>query len=257
MTPRVSRIRIFCLITLGGMSALLGAENWSSFHTILVSKYGNQVIPEEYRKYYTSPSSNSLPHICSGILYYNAPDLGTIPIGGFDLANGFVSYSYFLKPAEAYTANTGEGTNPSNIGVYSWEVYYDYNNEGTLGTQTDGTIVNRAKLLDATKYSITNFTLCDQPQPPGTFEFQMIDPTVFLHIGAIDVNRVGTTNLVTLSVSTAATAQGVLSLQYKDALTNSTWQFLSSHAIPSLGAIVPVTETNAVPSRFYRALAPE
>jgi len=252
MIHTVSRIKTFFGVVIGGMSVLFGAENWSSFHTIITSRYNGE-IPEGYFQYYTSPSTNSVPYICSGILYYNHPSYGMIPIGGFDMSNGFVINSYFAYVNEAYTANTGAGTNPGNIGYYAWEVYYDYNGEGTLGTQSEGYIENRAKLLDASKYSITNF------MPYGTsatFEFHMTDPTVGLPIVAIDVNRGTTNNLINLSVTTSGTFEGALSLQYKDSLTNSTWSFHSIHDIPVYGAVVPVTDTNSVPSRFYRAIAP-
>lgn len=252
MTHTVSRIKAFFGVVIAGMSVLFGAENWSSFHTIITSRYNGE-IPDGFFQYYTSPSTNSAPYICSGILYYNHPSYGMIPIGGFDISNGFVINSYFAYVGEAYTANTGAGTNPGNIGYYAWEVYYDYNGEGTLGTQSEGYIENRAKLLDASKYSITNF------MPYGTsatFKFHMSDPTVVLPIVAIDVNRGATTNLINLSVKTSGTFEGALSLQYKDSLTNTTWSFHSIHDIPVYGAVVPVTDTNTVPSRFYQAVVP-
>ena len=253
MTHAISQIRIAFWIAIGGISAVLGAENWSSFHTIIVSRY-NGAIPSENIQDYTSSSSNSVPYICSGILYYNHPSYGMIPIGGFDLVNGVVAYSYFADVGEAFTANTGAGTNPGNIGYYAWEVYYDYNGDGILGTQAAGVIDNKVKLVDPAKYSITNFS------PYGssaTFEFYITDPTVVLPIGSINVNRVATTNVISLSVSTTGTLAGGLTFQYKNALTNTTWTLHSIHDIPTQGALISTVDTNTVPSRFYRAIAPK
>jgi hypothetical protein len=253
MIHTVSRLKTFFWVAIGGMSVLFGAENWSSFDTIIVSRYGGP-IPYPYYQDYTSPSSNSVPNICSGILNYDHPSYGMIPIGGFDMRNGFVINSYFAEVGAVYTANTGAGTNPGNSRYCYWEVFYDYNGDGILGTQEAGYIDNRAKQLDASKFSITNFT------PYGTsatFEFHMIDPTVVLPVGSIDVNRVATTNFMNLSVTTSGTFEGALSLQYKDSLTNTTWKFHSIHDIPAYGAVVPVADTNTVPARFYRAVVPK
>jgi hypothetical protein len=249
----VSQIRIAFWIAIGGISAALGAENWSSFHTVIVGKY-TAPIPAGYYQDYTSSSSNSVPYICSGILFYDHPSYGIVPIGGFDVANGVVTYSYFSYVGEAYTANTGAGTNPGNIGNYSWEVYYDYNGDGILGTQLAGNISNRVEQLDASKFSITNFSPYDTS---ATFEFHMTDPTVVLPIGAISVNRVATTNVISLSVSTTGTLAGGLTFQYKNALTNTTWTLHSIHDIPTQGALISTVDTNTVPSRFYRAIAPK
>jgi len=251
MTHTISQIRTIFWLALGGVSALFGAENWSSFETILLSRYNVWELGIE--RYYASPGSNSVPYICTGILYYYVPDVGVTPVGGFDICNGVLVSSYFLYFGEAYTANTGEGTKPDNSGY--WEVYYDYNGEGVLGTQSEGVISNNAKLVDPNKYSISNFTPCGQTS--ATFEFHITDPTVVLPFGSIAVNRAGANNLISLSVSTTGTLAGGLTFQYKNALTNTAWTLHSTHAIPTQGALVSTVDTNTVPSRFYRAIAPK
>jgi len=62
----------------------------------------------------------------------------------------------------------------------------------------------------------------------------------------------GGTNRVELAVTVSYALS--FRVEYKDALTNATWESLGSYS--RTGAVTVVTDTNTAPQRFYRAVAP-
>jgi hypothetical protein len=78
------------------------------------------------------------------------------------------------------------------------------------------------------------------------------EPTMMalLALGLADLG--GGTNRVELAVTVSGAAS--FRVEYKDALTNATWQSLGSYS--RTGAVTVVADTNTAPQRFYRAVAP-
>jgi len=234
-----------------GVSAMFGAKeakaapvNWSSFSEVVGS------IPEGYYQNYTSSNSSSLPNQCSGILYFVDSELGSIAIGGFDLSNGQVTQSYFGDVGEAYVVNTGAGANPN----YFWEVYYDSNGDGILGTQEGGFVYNRGEKLDLSQYDISGFSPFGS-QNPGSFTFNYVpepSTSTLLSVGASALALPNGTNVIHFKV--AVTNLASFRLECRDSLTNATWTSLGTFS--ATGAVTEVSDTNTAPARFYRAVSP-
>ncbi len=216
--------------------------NWSSFSEIVGT------IPVQFKQEYRSTTSSSLPEKISGILYFKHPTLGDKAIGGFDLQNGQVSLSYFGSTGEAYVANTGVGADSD----YNWKVFRDIGN-GDYGTREGTSILDYTELLDPSKYTISGFSPYGS-QNPGTFTFTTtISAPSTSALTALSMTTLGGgTNQVTFSV---AVSNAVLfSINYKNSLTNATWESLGSYS--KTGAVTAISDTNSVPQRFYRVVIP-
>ncbi len=157
-------------------SALFGAKevkaapvDWNSFTDIVQ-------IPTEFRQTYTSTSTTTSPNNFSGI-YFMVTSIGThLAVGGFDIKNGQITQSYFGNIGEAYTANSALNSNPSNSLEGYWRVFYDSNNDNSLGIwNTDGYFENFDEQRVDSEYDISNFTPFNISNP-GTFDFSTTVP---------------------------------------------------------------------------------
>lgn len=69
---------------------------------------------------------------------------------------------------------------------------------------------------------------------------------------AAGVTAAGGTNRVDLAVTVSYALS--FRIEYKNVLTNATWQSLGSYS--RTGTVTVVADTNTVPQRFYRVSAP-
>jgi hypothetical protein len=241
------------------------AVPWSSYTDIVPASNPNNGNPISSVSYTSSSSIGATNNLSA--VYFIVTSLGLAkPVGGFDMRNGQVTSCSFNGYGAYYglwagdTANSAEGSNPQNHypGGY-WEVFYDSNNDGSLGTiETDEFgnfqyFLNGAEQLADNQYSISNFTAFDINNP-GSFTFSTtILGTPSLAIEGLNTSAIaGGTNLVTLSVSVSNAV--TFRVEFKTSLTNVTWQSLGTYS--RTGDVMSVTDTNTAPQCFYRVVTP-
>ena len=174
-----SRVILFSVAVtlLAASQARSGLQKWGSFTNLLED---TGLKPDTEWITYTSTNSIRFPAKCTGVLYWSIPDFEPLPIGGFDIQEGTVTKSYFIKaffdnPADyvPYNANTTNGT-PG----FSWEVYYDFDGDGGYGDAiidygSVPTIIDRTEQLlpnEEDAFQICNFTTYGEADP-GSFTF--------------------------------------------------------------------------------------
>jgi hypothetical protein len=218
---------------------------------------------------YSSSSSVSAPNNFSAIyfLFYNGTHN---PIGGFDVRNGVITSASFNGFGNWYgldygeTANSAEGSNPQNRFEGYWEVFYDTRRlDGSTGSDgffgrievdENGNFmyfVSSGEQLSNNEYEISNFTPFDI-NTPGTFTFTANIPSTLTPLGLSTEALSDGTNVVRFQI--AVTNLASFRLECSDSLTNAAWASLGTFA--ATGAVTEVSDTNTVPSRFYRVVRP-
>lgn len=251
---------IMGISSLGSREARALPAEWGSFRDIVPSNSPVNGNPIGYTTY-TSSSTFNANNALSAI-YYISTSGGPKPIGGFDAINGKIVDSSFNSYGVYYGLKTGDvadgNDDPIFNGSYNgyWQVFYDLNNDGIYGTQDSGVILDGNEYLDGSFYSITNFTPYGTSNP-GSFTFNaniVPEPsTTNLVITSLEASTTGGgSNIITMTVF--ATSLESFSIQYKATPSASDWTALGTYA--ATGTVTTVADTNAVPVRFYKAVAP-
>lgn len=245
---RITTVFSVALTILASSPALAGLQKWGSF-TNLLEETGLK--PETEWITYTSNNSISSPVKCTGVLYWNVPNFEPLPIGGFDIQNGTVTKSYFIKaffddPAVyvPYNANTRNGT-PG----FSWEIYYDFDGDGWYGDAIIDygfvpTIVDRTEQLlpsEGAVFHIRNFTTYGTANP-GSFTFTA-DP--ILKFTSLSV----TGNVAEINVVIGFTGGNPIALESSPAPTGM-WQSVTTLTSETNRTTISCTATST--AAFFR-----
>jgi hypothetical protein len=243
----VAREFAWALPILAASQAVAGLQNWGSFTNLLED---TGLKPDSEWIAYSSESSTGYTNNITGVLYWTVPDFEPLPIGGFDIRNGQVVKSYFIKaffdnPDEfvPYNANTENGT-PG----FSWEFYFDFDGDGSYGDAIIDygwvpTILDRAEQLG--QYAggplrISEFTTYGNANP-GSFAFAL---------DAMKLNRVAVTGTVAqVYIEPGLTVGQPLSLEMSLAPTG-TWQDAAT-VIPDASSMT-ISCTATSPAAFFR-----
>ncbi len=186
-------------------------------------------------------------------------------IGGLDgvgtTATGWINASnaFFSGLGIGQAANTTE-----NGGVWdglSWTGFVDLNGNGTYGTLGefgDGYFVYNLDpgemIMDVTVSNFQPFQIGAGALSAGNISgvYAMPDlSSASIRFGTTAAS-IGQSNTFTVAVCT--TNLSFFRIEHKDGLTNAAWTSMAQYSVT--GAVTFVTDTNAAPNRYYRAIAP-
>jgi|GEM_PF-1598961 len=189
-------------------------------------------------------------------------------VGGFDVVAGATQANGWILRDTGYGdgLTTGESLNTGSAPDGYWDVVYDYNNNGRFGKIDDVTGVPfsyepQESISNMGGFSINVSGLPAFPpdntsQSGGLIEIHsgvVVPEPSTSALAALGVTALGGgTNQLTLSVAVSNAV--TFSVTYKNSLTNATWENLGSYS--KTGAVTVITDTNSVPQRFYRVVAP-
>ena len=195
---------------------------------------------------------------CGGDNY--APIAGFNVLAGSNVANGKITRDdltyYGLLPGQSLNSDDA----PSGY----WDVVFDYNNNGNFG-YLDGMYVifhepeeylnNYGDLFSINVSGLPAFPVGDVPQSGGVINvYAPIGPSTgtLTPLGVSTEALSDGTNVVRFQI--AVTNLASFRLECSDSLTNAAWASLGTFA--ATGAVTEVSDTNTVPSRFYRVVRP-
>jgi hypothetical protein len=210
---------------------------------------------------YNSFTINSTHTLLNILLTLNT-QYGSIQemINGTD-SQGRANFGLVINSDSGYVNNgwtVSLNENGAIQGVNNGTIFADkFNYEGIF----NGDFAINESLLHGNPLQLAQNTqgLTDSALTSGGYQFEtqagyvpVPEPTMMALLAAGVADLGGGTNRAELAVTVSYALS--FRVEYKDALTNATWQSLGSYS--RTGAVTVVADTNTAPQRFYRAVAP-
>lgn len=254
------------------VSALFGAKaleatpvEWGSFEDITLNNthYGGYIASYAANTVSFKDQSGNMIQSNPAFSLVYLLDIGgaNVPVGGLDgsarSAHGWFNAEdgvnwYGLLNGQ--TANQTEGSMDNGY----WRMFVDVNGNGKYGTydSANGIFIPEEgeEISDVRVANFQGFQTGAGTLSAGDISGWYMAPQASTSaLAALGVTALGGgTNKLTLSVAVSNAA--TFSVTYKNSLTNATWENLGSYS--KTGAVTVITDTNSVPQRFYRVVAP-
>lgn len=266
-------VKKIALAGMVGASAMFGAKEveavpipWNSISDIT---YDARIYPDGNAADYVSGSitfrdenGNVIANNPSFSLVYivNTPSGSSGIAGGLDgfgsSASGWFNQRspYDIGLVLGQTANQTE----ENMDDGYWEAFIDLNGDGRYGTYDSSTGLFIAdpgeRIHDFRVSNFQGFQTGAGSLSAGDFSgwyYAIPEPSSALLL-ALGAGALDGTNIIRLQI--AVTNLSSFRLECRDSLTNTVWASLGTFA--ATGAVTEVSDTNTVPTRFYRVVSP-
>jgi hypothetical protein len=267
----LKKIKGVALAGIVGASAMVGTEEakavpipWNSFEDCV--KYHNSDYPQ-YGGKSTDYVANSINfQDQNGNAVVNNPAFSLVYIvetssGGWFVAGGLdgsgnSASGWFNAKSPGFTGFVdGQTANTEDVGY--WEALIDLNGDGRYGTYDSETglfIADPGERIH--NLQVSNFQ--GFQTGVGTLSagdvsgwYTVPEPNSVL-LFALGAGALDGTNIIRLQI--AVTNLSSFRLECRDSLTNTVWASLGTFA--ATGAVTEVSDTNTVPTRFYRVVSP-
>jgi len=248
-------------------SSLLGVRDAQATPVDWTSAYQNMFTDSQMVDYTTTLNFNGgVSDRNISLIYYldcgndvYAPIAGFNVLAGSNIANGKIT----RDDPTYYGLLSGQSLNSGDAPGGRWDVVFDWDNDGRFGVIDEGAVIYYEALEHLNTYDgfsinvsgLPAFPMGDVPQSGGFID-------VYAPIGSsastLSVFGLMThalsdgTNIIRLQI--AVTNLSSFRLECRDSLTNTTWASLGTFA--ATGAVTEVSDTNTVPTRFYRVVSP-
>lgn len=188
----------------------------------------------------------------------NTPSGGWFVAGGLDGSGNSASGWFNAKSPGFSGFIDGQTANYPFVDDGRWLAFIDLNGDGFYGTYDKDTGLFDPDVGEyINDIQVSNFqgfqTGVGSPLSAGDFSgwYTIPEPNSALLL-ALGAGALDGTNIIRLQI--AVTNLASFRLECRDSLTNAAWASLGTFA--ATGAVTEVSDTNTVPTRFYRVVSP-
>lgn len=256
------------------VEAQSGTIFWSSYTDIVPTNApaGTNVGKPITNIVYASSSVIGPKNKMTGIYFVYSSGGNPYASGGFDAVNGQIIKASFNGWSTWYGLKSGQTANSDSLPLASdakgyWVFFYDDKKAdgspgpddvlGTIEIDANGNFLyfmGGNEQVESSKATVSGFTPYGT-KSPGTFSFATSlapETSTSALTDIVLTNLGGGTNQVTFSVAVSNAV--TFSINYKNSLTNATWESLGTYS--KTGAVTGISDTNSAPQRFYRVVTP-